>query len=66
MKRNLILVLLILAGFMLVFAVSLYGGAKVDRWFEDRDNVSIVHEDDPGWDCTTMGNRICGPIVATP
>lgn len=27
---------------------------------------SVVHsvqpeEDEPGWDCTTMGNRICGP-----
>ena len=23
----------------------------------------IVHieEDDPGWDCNTMGNRLCGP-----
>lgn len=27
---------------------------------------SVVHsvqpeEDEPGWDCATMGNRICGP-----
>jgi hypothetical protein len=20
-----------------------------------------IEEDDPRWDCTTMGNRICGP-----
>lgn len=20
-----------------------------------------LHEDDPGWDCHTMGNMICGP-----
>jgi hypothetical protein len=20
-----------------------------------------VHEDDPRWNCATMGNRICGP-----
>ena len=20
-----------------------------------------IQEDDPGWDCHTMGNRICGP-----
>jgi hypothetical protein len=20
-----------------------------------------VHEDSPGWDCTTMGNHVCGP-----
>lgn len=23
-----------------------------------------VVEDDPAWDCTTMGNRICGPSNA--
>lgn len=22
---------------------------------------SVIHEDDPGWDCATMGNKICGP-----
>jgi hypothetical protein len=22
-----------------------------------------LQEDDPGWDCHTMGNRICGPIL---
>jgi LPXTG-motif cell wall-anchored protein len=21
----------------------------------------VLQEDDPGWDCTTMGNLICGP-----
>lgn len=21
-----------------------------------------IEEDEPGWDCHTMGNRICGPI----
>lgn len=20
-------------------------------------------EDEPGWDCATMGNRICGPLT---
>lgn len=20
-----------------------------------------VHEEDPGWDCHTMGNKVCGP-----
>jgi hypothetical protein len=23
----------------------------------------IVTEDDPRWDCETMGNRICGPTI---
>jgi hypothetical protein len=25
-----------------------------------------VQEDDPGWDCETMGNRICGPDTPGP
>jgi hypothetical protein len=24
-----------------------------------------IEEDEPGWDCRTMGNRICGPIPTT-
>jgi len=20
----------------------------------------VEHEDDPGWDCNTMGNKVCG------
>lgn len=23
-----------------------------------------IHEDDPGWDCHTMGNKVCGPDAA--
>ena len=22
-----------------------------------------IEEDEPGWNCSTMGNRICGPVV---
>jgi hypothetical protein len=22
-----------------------------------------IEEDEPGWDCRTMGNRLCGPIT---
>jgi hypothetical protein len=22
--------------------------------------VEVIHEDDPRWDCHTMGNRVCG------
>lgn len=24
-----------------------------------------MHEDDPRWECRTMGNRICGPLPET-
>lgn len=27
---------------------------------------AVCHEDEPCWDCETMGNRICGPTVAPP
>jgi len=23
--------------------------------------AQVIHEDDPGWDCATMGNLTCGP-----
>lgn len=25
------------------------------------DSTEVIHEDDPRWDCATMGNKICGP-----
>jgi hypothetical protein len=28
--------------------------------------VSSCQEDDPCWDCETMGNRICGPVAVEP
>lgn len=27
-----------------------------------RVGVERIEEDDPRWDCATMGNRICGPL----
>lgn len=26
----------------------------------------VIHEDDPRWDCATMGNRTCGPVDPAP
>ena len=26
----------------------------------------MIQEDDPGWDCATMGNLICGPDSVSP
>lgn len=28
--------------------------------------ASAIEEDDPGWDCHTMGNMICGPDQGEP
>ena len=35
-------------------------------WTPDRDRqpmAAAIEEDEPGWDCATMGNRICGPTT---
>lgn len=26
----------------------------------------VIQEDDPRWDCATMGNKVCGPVADTP
>lgn len=26
----------------------------------------VCHEDEPCWDCSTMGNLVCGPVEASP
>lgn len=28
-------------------------------------STAQLQEDDPGWDCATMGNRVCGPTATT-
>jgi len=28
--------------------------------------VKRITEDDPRWNCATMGNRVCGPVTAGP
>jgi hypothetical protein len=50
--------------------LAIYVGIKLDR-FEDRlDEIASntrpraevrIEEDDPRWNCLTMGNRVCGP-----
>jgi hypothetical protein len=41
------------------------GYALAQRWTDDpapaHPAVTRCAEDDPCWDCATMGNRICGP-----
>lgn len=53
------LVALLLA--LVVVGVCLFGlvAAGADR---GRESVHCA-EDDPCWDCSTMGNRICGPVA---
>jgi hypothetical protein len=44
--------------------------AWADGWIDgqadalgDDNRDGIVDEDESGWDCRTMGNRVCGPAV---
>lgn len=30
-------------------------------WSDVRDPGERIEEDDPRWDCRTMGNKVCGP-----
>lgn len=40
------------------------GGAAAERSHTIRTSQPRIMEDDPGWNCRTMGNKRCGPIVA--
>ena len=54
----------ILAGAALTGAV-LAGCTIIDRVSgpgDDRRPVTRCEEDMPCWDCSTMGNRVCGPV----
>ncbi len=33
---------------------------------EEPPVTAVCQEDEPCWDCETMGNRICGPTVSPP
>ncbi|MGA5411507.1 hypothetical protein ACPCSC_30170 [Streptomyces lavendulocolor] len=46
--------------------------AWADGWVDgqadalgDDNRDGIVDEDESGWDCRTMGNRVCGPAACT-
>ncbi|BDY27534.1 hypothetical protein [Mycolicibacterium mageritense] len=32
----------------------------------DDNHDGVIDEDESGWDCTTMGNQICGQLAAGP
>lgn len=49
------LMLLCILSLIACFGVSTYYGVTHSH------QQHQIQEDDPGWDCHTMGNRICGP-----
>lgn len=42
---------------VLVAASLLVGGVAMSAGRGER-----LQEDEPGWDCRSMGNRVCGPV----
>lgn len=57
----LILAALLLVILPLTFAASVQVG---NRLFDHRVAPTRIEEDDPNWDCHTMGNLRCGPGAA--
>jgi hypothetical protein len=44
-----------------LIALLVLGGVLGVTATPDAKRPHHIEEDEPGWDCTTMGNRICGP-----
>lgn len=36
------------------------------NFWDTDESAGHIEEDEPGWDCRTMGNKICGPSAAEP
>lgn len=50
---------------VLVGLVWLFGGLMVTGCELTSHNEPVIVEDDPRWDCRTMGNKICGSDIAS-
>jgi hypothetical protein len=56
----------VVAGLLIAIVTVLgitFGGGEVQDSYGDPVRVEqqeIIEEDEPGWDCTTMGNEYCG------
>ena len=45
----------------IVFAATLIASPHFDRFVKVSETPERIEEDDPRWDCQTMGNKVCGP-----
>lgn len=46
---------------MLIGATALLTACSAESGLAvDQQSAPVIQEDDPGWDCATMGNLICG------
>lgn len=44
----------------ILWIVAMAFPRNVDTYEPGISSAERIEEDEPGWDCTTMGNRICG------
>jgi hypothetical protein len=51
---------MVIIGAVLVSGISGCDTKEIDT-NGNVESVTRIEEDDPRWDCRTMGNRICGP-----
>jgi hypothetical protein len=53
---------LVLAGAFVALSSSGWAAASSSPVIRETSTVqTVLQEDDPGWDCATMGNKTCGP-----
>jgi hypothetical protein len=71
-ERSFVRTIISLSVFLVLFAAGTLAGITWQHHRQPtappRPAVTTVHtpeEDQPGWDCATMGNRTCGPTSVT-
>lgn len=52
--------LILLVVLPLALLIGAFGPWHLLPWHADVPSAVSIEEDDPRWDCATMGNRICG------
>ena len=52
---------LVLGGAFVALTVPTFAAASAPVVRESSTVQTVLQEDDPGWDCATMGNKTCGP-----
>lgn len=62
-RRRLVLLLILCA--VALYAVAVHEGVITaeEPPSYSPDLLAPCQEDEPCWDCTTMGNRVCGPTT---
>lgn len=67
LRRVLVVIGAVLVGVVVVAAIAWRKGTPAPLVvppvvFSWPDSSVTMQEDDPGWDCATMGNQVCGTV----